>query len=298
VFFLVSIRVSLPFVLVASSLTSDNIDPRTSVRSLTYNPVFSIRQRIAMPGETELHRTLKKEACRWLYGCGYTAVAAEVRLKPLGIIDAVGTGVFRPYHNFHGSRKEQHQTCFVECKASRGDYLRDMTRDGQMTLCMNERSYNLRAKRRRKPLRQTTGLGKFTACLMQPMANLHYVLAPAGLLKKADLPARWGLLTLGPGGISVVVRAEWQDLAAGQFVESAIARTLSGDIFRAGDRAITSVNRELMKQQQQLAEKIRALRPLAPTLFPGGLFGDTQAPAATPASPLGQAAAGVSEAEA
>jgi hypothetical protein len=241
-----------------------------------------------MPGETDLHRTLKKEACRWMYGCGYTAVAAEVRLKPLGIIDAVGCGTFRPYHNFHGSRHEQHQTCFVECKASRGDYLRDMTSDGQMTLCMNERHYNLkhnarpRAGRRRKPLRQTMGLGKFAACLMQPMANLHYVLAPAGLLKKTDLPAKWGLLTLGPGGISVVVRAEWQELAAGQFVESAIARTLSGDIFRAGDRAITSVNRELMKQQQQLAEKIRALRPFAPSPFPSGptndLFGDLPPP--------------------
>jgi hypothetical protein len=244
-----------------------------------------------MPGETELHRTLKKEACRWLYGCGYTAVAAEVRLKPLGIIDAVGTGNFRPYHNFHGSRREQHQTCFVECKASRGDYLRDMTRDGQMTLCMNERDYNLRntRSRARKPLRQTIGLGKFAACLMQPMANLHYVLAPVGLLKKTDLPARWGLLTLGPGGITVVVRPEWQDRSAGQFVESAIARTLSGDIFRAGDRAITSINRDLMKQQQQLADKIRALRVFAPSPFPSELFTDAQAPA-LPLLPPAQAA--------
>ena len=217
-----------------------------------------------MPGETQLHRTLKKEACRWLFSCGYGAVAAEVRLRPLGIIDAVGAGMFRPYHNFHGRRTELHQTCFIECKASRGDYLRDTTDDGQMSLAISERAFNLRKPTpRRRKLRQTIGLGKFAACLMQPMANLHYVLAPAGLLKKTEIPPRWGLLTLGPGGISVVIRAQWQDLAAGQFVESAIARTLTCDIFRAGDRAIGSINRELMKQQQDLAQKIRALRPLA-----------------------------------
>ena len=49
-----------------------------------------------MPGETDLHKTLKKEACRWLFRMGYRCIAAEVRLKPLGIIDAVGTGLFRP----------------------------------------------------------------------------------------------------------------------------------------------------------------------------------------------------------
>ncbi|HEY0009332.1 MAG TPA: hypothetical protein VGB55_11455 [Tepidisphaeraceae bacterium] len=232
-----------------------------------------------MAGETDLHRILKKEACRWLYGCGYTAVAAEVRLRNLGIIDAVGAGVFRPYHNHHGSRTEVHQTCFVECKASRGDYLRDMTDEGQLTLCLNERRYNHRAgSTRRRPIRQTVGLGKFAACLMQPFANLHYVLAPAGLIKKTDLAPRWGLLAFGPGGISVVVRAQWQEHACGQHVESAIARTLSGDIFRAGDRAISSVNRDLMKQQQELAEKIRALRPFTPAPFPGELFTDVQEP--------------------
>jgi hypothetical protein len=50
-----------------------------------------------MPGETDLHKTLKKEACRWLYRMGYRCIAAEVRLKPLGIIDAVGTGVFKSF---------------------------------------------------------------------------------------------------------------------------------------------------------------------------------------------------------
>ncbi len=222
-----------------------------------------------MPGETQLHKTLKKEACRWLFRMGYRCIAAEVRLKPLGIIDAVGTGVFRPYHNYLFIPRELQQVCFVECKASRADFLRDHSNDGQMQLCLIERERNRRANKRRrfrKRLRQSVGLGKFHACLMQPMANLHYVLAPVGMLLKKDLPPRWGLLAYGEAGVTVVVRAEWQELARTEYVESAIARTLTGDIYRADDRAISSVNRELFAQQQTLAERIRSVRPvLAPT---------------------------------
>ena len=234
-----------------------------------------------MAGETDLHKTLKKEACRWLFKTGYRCVAAEVRLKPLGIIDAVGSGSFPPWHNYITAPYELPQVCFVECKASRADFLRDLSEDGQLKLCFTERRAN--SKRKTKPrlteprtwgdsttvrslrrprLRQSLGLGKFDACLMQPMANIHYILAPAGLLKKGDLPPRWGLLTLGPGGISVVQRALWQDCARAHYVESAIARTLTCDIFRADDRAMNSVNREIFAQQQKLAERIRAIRPL------------------------------------
>ncbi len=217
-----------------------------------------------MPGETDLHKTLKKEACRWLYKMGYRCIAAEVRLKPLGIIDAVGTGLFRPFHNYLFQPRELPQVCFVECKASRADFLRDKSEDGQLTLCMMERQGNLRGKRKRKrvpTLRQTVGLGKFDSCLMRPMANLHYVLAPAGMLQKKDLPPRWGLLSFGETGIHVTVRADWQEMARSEFVESAIARTLTGDIYRADDRAISSVNREIFAQQQMLAGRIRGLKP-------------------------------------
>jgi len=226
-----------------------------------------------MPGETELHKTLKKEACRWLFKMGYRCIAAEVRLKPLGIIDAVGTGLFRPYHNYLGIPREVQQVCFIECKASRADFLRDHSADGQMELALMERKRNLTVKRARDRfakygLRQSVGLGKFKSCLLQPMANLHYVLAPVGLLQKKDLPPRWGLLTAGPGGVNVVVRPDWQECSQTAHVEGAIARTLTGDIYRADDRAISSVNREIFAQQQSLAGKIRQLRPqiiLAPT---------------------------------
>ena len=221
-----------------------------------------------MPGETDLHKTLKKEACRWLFRMGYRCIAAEVRLKPLGIIDAVGTGLFRAYNNYLFIPRELPQVCFIECKASRADFLRDCTADGQMSLSLMEREQNLFGmkprpprQRRRRALKQSVGLGKFAACLCQPMANIHYILAPPGVVKKSDLPPRWGLLSFGPGGISVVVRPEWQESARCHFVESSIARTLTGDIYRADDRAIGSINREIFAQQQQLADRIRAVKP-------------------------------------
>jgi hypothetical protein len=187
---------------------------------------------VPMPGETELHKTLKKEGCRWLYRMGYRCIAAEVRLRPLGIIDAVGTGVFRAFHNYLFLPRELPQVCFIECKASRAE------------------------------------------CLMQPLANLHYVLAPGGIIQKKDLPPRWGLLSYGPAGITVVVRADWQETSRPDYVESAIARTLTGDIYRADDRAIQSVNREIFSQQTMLAEKIRASKPQA-VFAPGRLNVET-----------------------
>ena len=214
-----------------------------------------------MPGETDLHKTLKKEACRWLLRMGYRCIAAEVRLPPLGIVDAVGTGVFRPHQNYLAIPTQLSQVCFVECKATRSDFLRDCTNDGQLEFCIMERKGNRRRKRRR--LRQNVGLGKFDSCLMQPMANLHYVLAPAGIVQKKDLSPRWGLLSYGETGINVVVKPLWQETAQVQYVESAIARCLTGDIFRADDRAMASVNRELFAQQVALAEKIRSIRPRA-----------------------------------
>ena len=161
------------------------------------------------------------------------------------------------YHNYLFIPRDLPQVCFVECKASRADFLRDHSNDGQMMLCMMERKRNRRSNR----ASTNGGAGKFAACLLQPMANIHYVLAPAGIIQKKDLPPRWGLLSFGEGGVNVVVRAEWQELGRMDYVESAIARTLTGDIYRADDRAINSVNRELFAQQQRMAEKIRSIRP-------------------------------------
>jgi hypothetical protein len=215
-----------------------------------------------MPGETDLHKTLKKEACRWLFRMGYRAIAAEVRIPPLGIVDAVGTGLFRPYHNYLFVPYSLPQVCFVECKASRADYLRDIGGDRQLELFLIDRN---RGKGRKRKRRAPVGLAKFDACLVHSMANLLYVLAPAGMIQKVDLPPRWGLLSFGPAGVCVVVKAQWQETAGerSRMVDASIARTLTGDIYRADARAIDSVNRQLFAQQMELAAKIRSIRPKA-----------------------------------
>jgi hypothetical protein len=81
------------------------------------------------------------------------------------------------------------------------------------------------------------------------------------MIQKKELPPRWGLLSYAQAGVCVVVRATWQESARLQFVESAIARTLTGDIYRADDRALNSVNREIFEQQRALAQRLRAIRP-------------------------------------
>jgi hypothetical protein len=215
-----------------------------------------------MAGETEVHKTLKKEACRWLYRVGYSCIAAEVRVRGLGIIDAVGAGSFKPNRNYLFIPRMVHQTVFIECKASRADYLRDVSEDGQLGLALMERAGNRRRRRRRRVLSQRVGLGKFAACLAAPMANLHYILAPAGMLQRKELPPRWGLLSYGSGGVHVVVRPDWQETSHGTDVEAAIARTLTMDIYRADDRAMASVNRAIMAQQAQLADRIRQMKLL------------------------------------
>lgn len=242
----------------------------------------------ASRGESETHRRLKREACQWLFRAGYRAIAAEVNLFPLGIIDAVGVGTFGPYQNHLRDGRERPQTCFIEAKASRADFLRDLTEDHQLELALFERRAN-RKRRGRRTLRQRVGLGKFDACLLQPMANLHYVLCPSGLLKKDEIPHRWGLLVLGETGITVAKAPVWQEAGSSitsshqatpstrstsnvissvtsnnassvttrAYVESAIARTLTSDIYRADDRAMASVNREILSKQARLADRIR-----------------------------------------
>ena len=66
-------------------------------------------------------------------------------------------------------------------------------------MALTERKVNLKNKRARR-LRQSVGLGKFDACLMHPLANIHYVLAPAGMLQKKDLPQALGAAVAGRGG--------------------------------------------------------------------------------------------------
>ena len=125
-----------------------------------------------MPGETDLHKTLNKEACQWLFRMGYRAIAAEVRVPPLGIVDAVGTGLFRPNQNYLFVPYELQQVCFVECKASRSDFLRDQGSDGQLEMFLVQQNSRTGKRRRHGSFRR---LAKFDACVAYCMSNLLYV---------------------------------------------------------------------------------------------------------------------------
>ena len=84
----------------------------------------------------------------------------------------------------------------------------------------------------------------------------------------------WGVFTMADrqtrsytepvrGYLYYSLPSEEQETARTEYVEGAIARTLTGDIYRADDRAIHSVNRALFAQQTSLADRIRTLRPQA-----------------------------------
>jgi hypothetical protein len=70
------------------------------------------------------HRRLKVKALAFLRGRGAAAVAAEVRCPICRFrIDAAGYRDGRPARR--GSRRDEPRTMVVECKQSRGDFLRD-----------------------------------------------------------------------------------------------------------------------------------------------------------------------------
>jgi hypothetical protein len=134
-----------------------------------------------------------------------------------------------------------------------------------MTLCMMERSSN----RKTKPPQEVPPPAASDGGARQVRVVSHAADGEPALRPGADLgssrrrisPPRWGLLSFGEGGISVVVRAEWQEMARTEYVEGAIARTLTGDIYRADDRRINSVNRAPVRA----AADPRGAHPHAPT---------------------------------
>ena len=176
-----------------------------------------------MAGETDLHKTLKKEACRWLLRMGYRCIAAEVRLPPLGIVDAVGTGVFRAYQNYLAIPREIPQVCFIECKATRSDFLRDCSNDGQLEFSMFER-HGKRKQKKRRAQAKMRGTGEIR--FVSDAAHGEFALraGAGGRGAEEGFAPRWGLLSYGETGVSVVVKPLWQESAQTLYVESAIAR--------------------------------------------------------------------------
>lgn len=191
--------------------------------------------------ESELHLTLKRAACRWLWRAGYAAIAEEVVVPGVGVIDVAGAGRWRRPNPRRvvferEPRVDRFHVVFVECKAHRADFLRDQGRQQQFEFALRERASVRRASRPRRYRHASPALGKFDACLMRPHAHQHYLLVPPGVVRTGEVPRRWGLLVWHDGLIRVQRRPAWQEVAEVSAVEGAIARSLTARRMRQADR--------------------------------------------------------------
>ncbi|UCE59299.1 MAG: hypothetical protein JSU63_17880 [Phycisphaerales bacterium] len=189
-------------------------------------------------GESDLHRKLKRAACRWLWDAGYAAISEEVRVPGVGIVDVAALGRWRR----HNPRRvtfqreptvDRSHAVFVECKAMRADFIRDQGRQHQFAFALKERGERYRAGRPRRARHASPALGKFDSCLLRPHANLHYLLTPPRLIRSGELPRRWGWLVFDQGNVRVVRKPTWQEVADVTLIEGAIAQALTARRMRA-----------------------------------------------------------------
>lgn len=182
--------------------------------------------------EGEVHRELKRIACRWLWRAGYAAVAEEVEVPGVGIIDTVGAGRWRRHNPrsvqfVREPQIDRFHVVFIECKAMRADFLRDQGHQHQFSFALEERAQGYRSGRRRRARHASGALGKFDTCLIRPHANLHYLLTPRKLMRSAEVPRRWGWLVVEDGWVRVARRPTWHEVAEVSAIEGAIARSLT-----------------------------------------------------------------------
>lgn len=190
-----------------------------------------------MVWESELHQALKRAACLWLWEQGVAALAEEVTVPGVGIIDVAAAGKWRRRNPRRVSYQrepsvDRHHIVFVECKALRADFLRDQGRQHQFSFALSERGRRLKTRRSGRHRHASQALGKFATCLMRPHANAHYLMTPPGLIRVAELPYRWGLLVMDGRRVRVVRRSAWQEVADTRGIEGAIARALTGQRMR------------------------------------------------------------------
>jgi hypothetical protein len=199
-------------------------------------------------GESDLHLQLKRAACRWLWHSGYAAIAEEVQVPGVGIVDVAAAGKWKK----HNPRQvvfdrqmevDRKHVVFVECKAFRGDFLQDQGRQRQFEFELADRARALKSKRKPRPRHAAPALGKFDRCLLRPHAHLHYLLTPPRLINTEEVPRRWGWLALDWGTIRVIRKAVWHEVADVSTLEGAIARSLTAHRMQFGS-AQTAPNHE------------------------------------------------------
>ena len=187
--------------------------------------------------ESELHIRLKAAACRWLWDGGYAAIAEEVTVPSVGVVDVAAAGKWKrknPRRTVFTREPtvDRFHVVFVECKAMRADFIRDQGRQQQFAFALSERRDAIGRRGRRKPRHASPALGKFDTCLIRPFANLHYLLTPPELIRVREIPRRWGLLVLEAGRIRVVRKPVWHEVSNVAGIEGAIARALTASKMR------------------------------------------------------------------
>ncbi|MBI4717768.1 MAG: hypothetical protein HY763_08200 [Planctomycetes bacterium] len=189
-------------------------------------------------GESDLHQQLKRAATRWLWEAGYAAIAEEVEVPGVGIVDVAAAGRWKHYNPRRPAFErepvvDRFHVVFIECKAWRSDFLRDQGHQQQFAFALGDRAAQLSRRRRRRARHASGALGKFDTCLIRPHANLHYLLTPPKLLCAGEVPRRWGWLVHDMGHVRVVRRPAWQEVADVTPIEGAIARALTTHRMRA-----------------------------------------------------------------
>jgi hypothetical protein len=229
--------------------------------------------------ETARHRELKRLALAWAQAHGYRIAAPEVSVPNLGV--RLDVAAFRPGRARKGERLSASTTAIFECKQSRGDFLKDSRCREQIAARMaklHERRarYETTMRRHMPFLRQADtlfpefdsyrfeaagyepydkltrelrtlsarlhGQTKFADLARWRAANLHYVIAEAGVAKPHEVPHGWGLLVRGEDGLAVVVEPTWHDVEE----EARVALLLQ--IATAGTKAVNQAMGVLMEQ--------------------------------------------------
>ena len=197
--------------------------------SMPYYHGLEARQRSTPSGprnETEEHWLLKKLALAWAYERGFNCISFEVRAPRSPYrVDVAG---YRPAHD-----QESPVVALFECKQNRPDLDRDSAQTAAIEVelrGLQERRQNLerllavhfptartpsslfpewdpfdperlphsgyrRLLRRIMALqRKLEGNTKFERVTRYRLANLHFLVAPAGLVRSERVPPGWGLL--------------------------------------------------------------------------------------------------------
>jgi hypothetical protein len=207
--------------------------------------------------ETQAHRDLKRIALLWAQSNGFRIAATEVSLPNLRV--RMDVAAYKPQRvkesragaGSTASRPMVGVTVIFECKASRGDFMRDArsmkaTVERMKMLCERKEKIEQELRIHYPSIRNGDSLfpefetlnfqrpgyeryekviaemgqlstrlhanTKFDRLTNYAAANLFYVVADAGLFRPHEVPAGWGLLQRVGEGLDVITKPVWHEV--------------------------------------------------------------------------------------